>query len=220
MARVDRLELEGFLSSTEDLIEAIIYTPADSDDVARLSRIHWRRLSTSFRNLREQTGDIEGLLDPGLNELARAAWSSWKQREVPVEMILGLDRITNETVTDDVLEAHGLTGPELDFKLQGFYRRPAAPTFSSTGSEFTSLRSLYAQPGSFEWANLTDMPNMPPLSGRRRFFRWRLRQWLADTLEWADVALDSFAFAVPMLDPLKEVKKAVVAGLKDSDDSQ
>jgi len=115
---------------------------------------------------------------------------------------------------------HGLTGPELDFELRGFHSGPAVPTFSGTGSEFTALRSLYVQPDSIEWTAISDIPTMPPLSDRRRFFRWRFRQWLVDTLEWADVAVDSFAFAVPILDPLKEVKKAVVAGLKDSGESE
>ena len=45
MARPDRLDLEQFLSDVEHLIEAIIHAPADSDDVARLSRTHWKRLS-------------------------------------------------------------------------------------------------------------------------------------------------------------------------------
>jgi hypothetical protein len=195
------------------LIEATILVPSNEFGGA-LNR-PWSGLGTALRDLHAREDLDPWLLTPSLTEYALEAWQSWEDRNVDTDELLGLDAISDLTVTDVILEQRGLLGPELEFKLAGFNERPRVPTYRNSGGDFERLSTLYSQPRGTEWTDLLQDASVPPLSRRSNFFRWRLRKWLEGTLEWADVGLDSLASAIPAIEPLMEIKKAVVAGLKD-----
>jgi hypothetical protein len=221
MARSDRQDLASFISNVEVLIRAVIFASGSEAGLRRASRVHWSGLTTAFRDIRRPRDEGSLLLTSNLNEMAIDAWGSWSQRNVGIEEILGLDAITTATVMDNSFEQRGLFGSELQFKLAGFHERPQVPTYESSARVFRDIQAFYAPLGE-EDRSIAAFGELisPPVSNRFSFFRWRFRSWLVGTLDWADVTLDSLVSAVPMIEPLKEIKQAVVAGLKDPSNSE